>query len=410
MSRLRSFCLGLCALVSLAAPAFAQDFTALARVDVANSAITDARRGGVQIDLSLSQGLPWRIFTLDEPRRLVIDFREVDWTGVNADALDRAKNIADVRVGAYRPGWSRMVADLSVPMALKTAEMKLGDGQGPVVLSVGLEAASAEDFAAKAGAPNDPRWDLPEAAITREEREAKPDWAPTVIVLDPGHGGIDPGAERGEWSEKQITLQFARELRDTLRRAGNFEIILTRREDTFVSLERRVAIAHEVAADIFISLHADTVLEGYAQGATVYTLSDEASDAASQYLAERHNRSDVLSGIDLTGTEDQVAEVLLDIARRETAPRSERLAKAMVLGMQGAVGELNKHPYRQGGFSVLKAADIPSVLIEIGFMSSERDLANITDPAWRQALANGIRDGLQAWVVADETARNLTNN
>lgn len=410
MSRLRSFCLGLCALVSLAAPASAQDFTALARVDVANSAITDARRGGVQIDLSLSQGLPWRIFTLDEPRRLVIDFREVDWTGVNADALDRAKNIADVRVGAYRPGWSRLVADLSVPMVLKTAEMKLGDGQGPVVLSVRLEAASAEDFAAKAGAPNDPRWDLPEAAVTREDREAKPDWAPTVIVLDPGHGGIDPGAERGSGPKSRSPCSLRVNCATLCAGLAISRSFSRGVKIPFVSLERRVAIAHEVAADIFISLHADTVLEGYAQGATVYTLSDEASDAASQYLAERHNRSDVLSGIDLTGTEDQVAEVLLDIARRETAPRSERLAKAMVLGMQGAVGELNKHPYRQGGFSVLKAADIPSVLIEIGFMSSERDLANITDPAWRQALANGIRDGLQAWVVADETARNLTNN
>jgi N-acetylmuramoyl-L-alanine amidase len=406
-------CLGICTTLglslSLGTQTDAQDFTALARVNVEESAITDARRGGAQIDLSLSQGLPWRIFTLDEPRRLVIDFREVDWTGVDPEVLDQARNVSDVRVGAYRPGWSRLVADLSMPMTIKTAEMKLGDGQGDAILSVRLEAASAKDFAAKSGAPNDPRWDLPEPAVTRADREDRPDWAPTIIVLDPGHGGIDPGAERGDVTEKQITLQFARELRDTLRRAGNFEIILTRPEDVFVSLERRVAIAHEVQADIFISLHADTVLEGYAQGATVYTLSEQASDAASQYLAERHNRSDVLSGIDLTGTDDQVAEVLLDIARRETAPRSERLAKAMVLGMQGAVGELNKHPYRQGGFSVLKAADIPSVLIEIGFMSSERDLANITNPEWRQALANGIRDGLQAWVIADETARNLAS-
>ncbi|WP_370231809.1 N-acetylmuramoyl-L-alanine amidase [Cognatishimia sp.] len=410
MSRLRSLCLGLLAAIGLSTPVAAQEFTALARVDAAASAITDARRGGVQLDLALSQGLPWRIFTLDEPRRLVIDFREVDWTGIDAQVLDQAQNISDVRVGAYRPGWSRLVADLTVPLVLETAEMKLGDGQGPVTLSVRLKAANAEEFAARAGAPHDPRWDLPETVITREDREAKPDWAPTIVVLDPGHGGIDPGAERGSVTEKQITLQFARELRDTLRRAGNFEIILTRSDDVFVSLERRVAIAHEVEADIFMSLHADTVLEGYAQGATVYTLSEQASDAASQYLAERHNRSDVLSGIDLTGTDDQVAEVLLDMARRETAPRSERLAKAMVLGMQGAVGELNKHPYRQGGFSVLKAADIPSVLIEIGFMSSERDLANITNPEWRQALANGIRDGLQAWVIADETARNLANN
>lgn len=395
----------------LAAPvSHAQDFTALARMDSTQSSIEDARRGGAEIKLTLSQGLPWRVFTLDSPRRLVIDFREVDWAGVDAQSLDQARNVSAVRVGSFRPGWSRMVVDLAVPMTVKTAEMRLGDGQEPAVLDIRLEGSNADDYASKSGAPNDPRWDLPEPSVSPADRVEKPDWAPTIVVLDPGHGGIDPGAERGNVTEKALTLKFARELRDTLRRAGNFEIILTRSEDTFVSLERRVAIAHEVQADIFISLHADTVLEGYAHGATVYTLSDQASDVASQYLAERHNRSDVISGIDLTGTDDQVAEVLLDLARQETAPRSERLAKAMVLGMQGAVGELNRKPYRQGGFSVLKAADIPSVLIEIGFMSSERDLANLLNPDWRQALANGIRDGLEAWVVADETARQLVDN
>lgn len=397
--------LALCSLMVMGVLAHAQEFSALARVDVSQSEIKD-QRGGVAIELKLSQGLPWRIFTLDDPRRLVVDFREVDWGGVDAAALNGARQISDLRVGGYQPGWSRMIADLTMPMTIDTAEMTLSDDQS-ATLRVKLKASSAEAFAKSAGAPHDPRWDLPKAVVTRPERGEKPAWAPTVIVLDPGHGGIDPGAEREGIQEKTLTLQFARELRDTLRRAGSFEIFLTRNEDVFVSLEGRVAFAHEMQADLFISLHADTVQEGAAHGTTVYTLADEASDAASQYLAERHNRSDVLAGLDLSGTDDQIANVLFDLVRQETAPRSERLAKAMVLGMQGAVGELNKKPYRYGAFSVLKAADIPSVLIELGFMSSERDLANLTNPEWRQSLANGIRDGLEAWVIADKTARNL---
>lgn len=386
---------------------FAQDFSGLARLDVSESQIVDQGKRRASIDLALSQGVPWRVFTLDAPRRLVIDFREVDWTGVTGSDLLKGDNISDVRVGGFRPGWSRLVADLASPMVVETAEMKIDPSTSEAQLRVKMFATDAEGFASRSGAPYDPRWDLPKPVVEDVERPEKSDWAATVVVLDPGHGGVDPGAERGGVQEKELMLTFARELRDTLRRAGGFEVVLTRNEDVFVSLERRVAIAHEVSADIFVSLHADTVQQGQAHGATVYTLSEKASDAASQYLAERHDRSDVLAGIDLTGTDDLIANVLLDLVRRETEPRSERLAKAMVLGLQGTIGELNRKPYRQAGFSVLKAADIPSVLIEVGFMSSERDLENLTDAEWRARAAEGIRDGLQAWVIADKAARDL---
>lgn len=385
----------------------AQDFSALARLNTDQSGITDKGRNEVAISLSLSQGLPWRIFTLDNPYRLVMDFREIDWTGVSPKALDKSRIVDALHLGTYRPGWSRLVAHLDQPMKIETAEMRLNAEIGTAQIEVRLAQSDADSFAARAGAPKDPRWDLPEPSVPAVQRQPTPDWAPTIVVLDPGHGGIDPGAERGGVQEKQLMLQFARELRDTLRRAGNFEVILTRTDDRFVSLEARVALAHQVDADLFISLHADTVQQGQAHGTTVYTLAEDASDAATQYLAERHNRADVLAGIDLSGTDDQIANVLLDLARRETAPRSRRLAEAMVLGMQGTVGELNRKPYRYGAFSVLKAADIPSVLIETGFMSSPRDLANLKDVQWRQALAEGIRDGLQAWIVADNTARAL---
>lgn len=396
-------------MMCLASVSTAQEFSGLARLDASQSQFKDIRKG-VEIDLSLSQGVPWRLFTLDEPRRLVIDFREVAWQGVDIAALDQSERIQTLRAGGFRPGWSRLVADLAMPMDIESAEMKVDEVSGTAHLNLNLKETDPGSFAATAGVPNDPNWGRPTPSVQLEKQDPKPDWAATVVVLDPGHGGIDPGAERGATQEKDLMLTLARELRDTLRRAGGFEVHLTRDSDTFVSLEGRVAYAHEKQADIFISLHADIVQQGNAQGATVYTLSEEASDAASQYLAERHDRSAVLAGIDLSGTDDVIANVLLDLARLETAPRSERLAKAMVLGMQGTIGQLNNKPYRHGGFSVLKAADIPSVLIEVGFMSSDRDLANLKDSDWRQRMAEGVRDGLQAWVIADKAARDLVRN
>ncbi len=238
-------------------------------------------------------------------------------------------------------------------------------------------------------------------------RKERPDWAPIIVVLDPGHGGIDPGAEKGGAQEKELMLRFAREIRDTLRRTGGFEVVLTRDDDVFVSLERRVSIAHESGADVFISLHADSLQQGHATGATVYTLSEDATDAASTILAERHDRADILAGIDLTGADDRVTDVLLDLARLEVQPRTQLLAATLVSSMKEASGLLNKKPLRQAGFSVLKAADIPSVLIEVGFLSSKKDLERLQDPNWRAVMAGGIRDGLLRWRNEDKVLRDL---
>jgi len=184
-------------------------------------------------------------------------------------------------------------------------------------------------------------------------------------------------------------------------RADGFEVALTRDADVFVSLEARVARAQEAEADIFVSLHADALAVGLARGAAIYTLSDSASDAASAALAERHDRDDLLAGIDLSTSDDRVADVLMDIARLDTAPRSSALAEHLVAGIENAVGRVHKRPLRQAGFSVLKAADIPSVLIEVGFLSTPQDLRNLQDPLWRAGLIAGIRDGLQDWARAD---------
>lgn len=378
----------------------ADPLSALARVDATQSRLSGTA-GGAELQLALSQGVPWRAYTLADPPRLVLDFREVDWRGFDPGGLGSAPAVTEMRVGGYRPGWSRMVLALDGPLRIRQAGMRTDDATGRALLSLELARTDAEGFAAASGAPHDPRWDLPGPVVpAMPPRRAMAD-GPVIVVLDPGHGGIDPGAEYDGITEKELMLTFARELREELRRAGGFEVVMTRDADEFVSLDRRLAIAHAAGAHVFISLHADAVTEGQARGAVVYLLDAEASDEASRQLAERHDRDEILSGVDLSGQDDQIAGILMDLARAETAPRGVALAHALVAGMTEAGGPVNRRAVRMAGFSVLKAADIPSVLVEVGFLSSPRDVANLTNPHWRAGMAAGIRAGLQHWVAED---------
>lgn len=384
-----------------AGASLAQGFSALARLDSDASQISTSG-GALQIELHLSQGVPFRAYTLSAPARLVLDFQEVDFAGVTAEAL--MGRAGEMRFGAVRPGWSRMVVPLSAPQVVETATLRVDAGDGSAVLDIRMARADDAVFAARSGAPEAPGWaqraPLPEPALD-------PNKTGLTVVLDPGHGGIDPGAQGKGITEAELMLTLARELQDALSRSGDFNVVLTRNEDEFVSLERRVQIARAAGADLFISLHADALASGQANGAAVFTLSEEASDAASEALAERHNRADLLSGVDLTGQDDQVARVLMDLARLENHPRSEALARGIILGINTSVGHTYKRPIQSAGFSVLKAADIPSVLVEVGFLSSKDDLSKLTDPEWRGKMVQGIRDGILAWQLTDAAAAEL---
>ena len=390
--------------LSASVDAMAQELSALARVDPAASTVKDGWWGRTDLTLQLSQGVPFRVFTLDDPPRLVVDFREVDFRGLRAaDLIDDGGRIDAVRFGAFQPGWSRLVADLTEPMVPREIGMPVDTNTGRATLEIMLKTVGAEEFSVAAGTPVDPNWTP--AFLTAP----KPEWTGEdrfVVVLDPGHGGIDPGAERDEVNEKILMLSFAQTTAETLRRM-DVDVVLTREADVFVTLQTRVAIAHQVEADLFISLHADNLRQGGAKGATIYTLSDEASDAATEHLAARHNRSDIIAGADLTGSDDQVAQVLLDLARQETGPRSSALAMTLAEGMAAAGGPMNRRPLREAGFSVLKSADIPSVLVEIGFLSSDRDLANLADPVWRRGMAQGMAQAILKWRDSDAARKAL---
>ncbi len=382
----------------------AQDLSALARVHNEGSFLRDQPDGAALLRLELSQAVPWRVFTLDSPRRLVLDFNAVDWNGFDRSAFRRADAISDLRAGALIPGWSRMVLELNAPFGIASARMDTSDPLS-AVLEIRLVRVSASRFAEDAGAPEGapgllpPLLELPDRAAASEGKAGRADRL--TVMLDPGHGGIDPGAERYGVEEADLVLAFARQLKELLLRSGRFRVVLTREDDRFVPLEARVSAAHAAGADLFISLHADALAQGRASGATVYTLSDTASDIASQKLAERHDRSDLLAGVDLSGQDDAIARVLMDMARTDTTPRSEALAEALVAGLRAHV-EIYKHPHLRAGFSVLKAPDTPSVLIELGFLSSRRDRKRLLDPAWRAAAAAGIMQGIQEWADRDE--------
>jgi N-acetylmuramoyl-L-alanine amidase len=227
------------------------------------------------------------------------------------------------------------------------------------------------------------------------------------VVLDPGHGGVDPGAVRGDHTEADLVLTFARELAEALGRTGRAEVVLTREADVFVPLPTRVTLARAAGADALISIHADALAEGRAQGATVYTLAETASDAASAALAEQHDRADILQGIDLSLSDDVVAGVLMDLARAETVPRADALAEGLVEAIAAGNLRLHSRPRMEAGFTVLRAADIPSVLLEIGFMSDAGDLENILDPDWRVSMQAALVAGILDWAETDALRADL---
>ena len=390
--------------LALTTGAAAQEFGAIARVDPVESEIEDGWFGETTIALHLSQGVPFRVFHLDQPARLVVDFKEVDWTGVAAENLfEVGGRIGGLRFGSFKAGWSRMVLDLNEPMLPREIGMPVDKTTGRAVLQIALKKATPEEFAQSAGTPPDANW-VPEQA---QQPTPRPQDDSFVVMIDPGHGGIDPGAVRDGVNEKDLMLTLSIGLGEALVRTGEVSVFLTRNDDSFVSLPKRVSLAHEVNADLFLSLHADALSNGQAQGATIYTLSDEASDAASAQLASQHDRADIISGVDLTGSDDQVANVLIDLARQETEPRHDALVGILIEMLEDAGAPMSKNRRKQAGFSVLKSADIPSVLIEVGFLSNPRDRANLRDPEWRSLVIGALVDAILAWRADDLATRPL---
>jgi N-acetylmuramoyl-L-alanine amidase len=258
-----------------------------------------------------------------------------------------------------------------------------------------------------AGAPAELKPASAEAAPATVPLETAPPTqaaAPTdprpVVVIDPGHGGIDNGTQSADEAEKNLVLAFGLALRDRLEKSGKYRIVMTRADDTFVPLADRVRIARSESAALFVSIHADALPkgEGDAQGATIYTLSDKASDAEAEKLAEAENRADAIGGVNLTDEPTEVAGILIDLAQRETRTFSNRFAR-ILMGQMKTTARMHKHPLKSAGFRVLKAPDVPSVLVELGYVSNKDDLEHLVSENWRNRTVAAMAQAIDVFLA-----------
>jgi N-acetylmuramoyl-L-alanine amidase len=366
-------------------------------------AVTGVRLGGdehqTRVVFNLSRGLGARVFTLADPYRLVVDLPQVNFQ-LPARAGETGQGLIKAfRFGQMMKGGSRVVLDLAGPVRVEKSSVLDPAGDQPTRLVLELAAIGREPFLHAIALDNrlDPNRDA-SRKIERDVAQPSDDLRP-VVVLDPGHGGIDEGAHApaGE-AEKTVVLDFALMLRDKIERMGKYRVEMTRTEDTFVALSDRVQIARARRAQLFISLHCDALArgEGDAQGATVYTLSDDASDAEAARLAETENRADIIAGVDLSREPNAIADILIDLAQRETRAFSAHFARGVVDDLKNAV-RLHKPPLKSAGFRVLKAPDVPSVLIELGFVSNRADFKQMTSETWRSQATDSVAHAVDAY-------------
>jgi N-acetylmuramoyl-L-alanine amidase len=354
---------------------------------------SDGRVGGddaqTRFVIDFSRKIDLRAFTLADPYRVVIDLPQVIFnmpphTGETGRGLVKA-----FRFGLVMQGGSRIVLDVTKPVRVDKAFMIDAAAGQPARLVVDLAAIDRDSFMRGVAKESRPQ-PAPTAALERELAH-KGDPRP-IVVLDPGHGGIDNGAVSASGvMEKDIVLAFATQLRDQLEQSGRYRVVMTRTDDTFIPLIDRVRMARIRQAALFVSIHADAIRksEGEAHGATIYTLSETASDAEAARLADEENRADVIAGIDMAQEPGDVADILIDLAQRETKVFSLHFAKSLVADMK-KVAKMHKNPMKSAGFKVLKAPDVPSALIELGYVSSKDDLKQLTSDAWRGKTAGAI--------------------
>lgn len=373
-----------------------------------------------RIVLDLSKRADFRAFVLQNPSRLVIDLPAFDWRA-GAPVAPPGSLAGAIRNGALQPGISRIVIDLKSPATLKSAfflpagpavsdrvVMDVERVTGPhnpandkMYGSLNTQAPASHAEPNPSQTLQAPATYTPPAANETQATPAPPKnrkGPKPMIVIDAGHGGDDPGALGASGAkEKNVTLAVAQELQRQLEATGRYRVHLTRSTDKFIKLQDRVAIGRRQGADLFISLHADSIDKPGVRGASIYTLSNKASDAQTAKLAARENRADLIAGVDLSHEDKEVANILIDLAMRDTMNQSKFFANTIVKQAQRNGIQLLEKPHRFAGFAVLKAPDIPSVLIEMGFMSNKSEVSQLTSPAHRQKIARTIVSGIDGY-------------
>jgi N-acetylmuramoyl-L-alanine amidase len=370
---------------------------------------SDARLAGdakqTRFVLDLDKPIHHRAFVLADPYRVVVDIPQVSFklpAGVGTAGRGLIKAF---RYGLVMPGGSRIVFDLAGPAKIASSYvLDAANGQPPRLV---LELAEVDRTTFVQLLALEARPELRPAIAEANAAVAQPAAVPAapkpadsrpVVVIDPGHGGPDNGTQSNGEMEKNIVLTFALALRDRLEKAGKYRVVMTRADDTFIPLDERVKVARKEAASLFVSIHADALprREGDAQGATIYTLSDKASDAEAERLAEAENKADAIGGVTMS-EEPVVADILIDLAQRETRTFSNRFARTLMGEMKTKV-RMHKHPLKSAGFRVLKAPDVPSVLVELGYVSNKSDLELLVSEAWRSKTVSTMAQAIDTFL------------
>jgi len=400
--------------------------------------------GAETITLAPGTISPNKVFILDKPERLVIDIPAFDSGDAELPQNYKDGLIQKLRTGHFNADTSRMVFELREKITVQDKQEKNGKliidiaptdendkdkqtqpDRGPSLAAFFERFEKPQIEQAKPGKdlvkPSDEKDNQTSPFRKSSEKERKPKQEPKekpqikaekkstksgkpVIVIDAGHGGIDPGTSGPNGTvEKMIVLEYAQALRTKLQKSGHYQVVLTRDRDKFIMLRKRVEIARKAGGDIFISLHADSA-PGAAKGLSIYTVSEQASDEEAESLAARENKADVLAGINLQGERDDVAGILISLAERDTKNRSATLADLLVMSLDDHV-HLLPDSHRFAGFAVLKAPDIPSVLIEIGFLSNPQEEKLIKSKAYRDKVVSGIAKGVENYFKKERQLR-----
>ena len=346
-----------------------------------------------EIAIAFTGAPRYRVFTLVAPDRVVVDLDECDFR-LAESARAGSGPVKSMRFGLFQPGTSRMVLDMAGPHAIQTAALSARPGGGSELV-LRLAPVSPGEAAGRSGQIAASTLTQTASLVATPLPGMKPKSpggpAPRIVVaIDAGHGGVDPGAlgVSGVY-EKMVTLAYAREIKAQLERSGRFKAVLTRDRDQFLRLRDRIAVARRAGAQLFISLHADSHPDGSFRGASVYTLSEEASDSEAAALAAKENKADLIAGIDLSKENETVTSILIDLAQRETKNLSAQFA-AMLVQELGRQTRLIRNTHRFAGFAVLKSPDVASVLLELGYLSNRTDEKQLLSAAYRTKLSQAV--------------------
>lgn len=409
----------------------------------------DAVRFGIHPDktrlvIEMDQVSEFRAFTLDNPHRLVVDLPAYSWNAGTVKKLT-GSNIQDLRTGILDQTTSRFVIDFKNPIGIQSAFVLPPAQNKPARLVIDFQVIKIADIAQEkkkrfgtlkntqaenVTPPNNTNFNAkiiqhhaspPNEAVTTNKAASSiiiPPRKPTIltssaninnaviksplkkplIVIDAGHGGQDPGAvSPNNLYEKRVTLAAAKILKEQLEATGRYKVFLTRENDRFIKLQQRVNIARRKNADMFISLHADSIGDKNVRGASIYTLSNKSSDAQTAKLAKRENRADLIAGVDLTHEDKEVSDILIDLAMRDTMNQSKFFANTVAETLPKHGIKILRRPHRYAGFAVLKAPDTPSVLIEMGFMSNNQDVALLSSSNYRRKMASALVDSIDRY-------------